>query len=251
MTTTDQPTIEFAGDHTPLLTIDPSVSYDIYRNVHKGIRNTMFSVTAELGRLDPDDLPACRAFAARFAELHEFLRHHAVHEDAHLDDAIEQSIPGYAASIGAAHVVLEVHIERVARLLAAADSATGKLRRDAFHAAYLELAAFVGEYLRHQDDEERVVMRALDATFSAETLAALDAAIVASIPPDLMGRFLAIMLPAMNVCDRCELLADIRAHAPTEAFAGIWAVASRVLTPRDYLQIATRLGLAVDGSVFA
>lgn len=65
-----------------------------------------------------------------------------------------------------------------------------------------------------------------------------------------MGACLSLMLPAMNLPDRCELLSDIRANAPVEVFAGIWALASQVLEPRDYLQVAHQLSLAVDGSVF-
>ena len=91
-------------------------------------------------------------------------------------------------------------------------------------------------------------MRALDAAFPADVLAQLDAAIVASIPPEILGQFLAIMLPGMNVLDRCELLSEIRANAPSEAFAGIWALAGQVLDTRDYITVAHRLDLAIDAS---
>jgi hypothetical protein len=229
--------------------IDRLVSYDIYRNVHKGIRVEMFAVATELGSLDPDDTAACRRFASRFRILELLLTKHAMHEDLHLESAIAEALGDRAAQLAVAHVMLESQVERIGRIVDAALTAAGPDRRAGLHMAYLELAAFVGAYLQHQDDEERIVMRALDAAFPTAALAQLDAAIVASISPEILGQFLAIMLPAMNVLDRCELLAEIRAHAPAEAFAGIWALARQVLNTRDYITVALRLEVAIDATL--
>ena len=230
--------------------IVPQVSYDIYRNIHKGIRMEMFAVTTDAGRLDPSDSAACARFAARFQGLVFVLVQHAKHEDEFLEPVIARIMGDHAAEITASHVVLEDQIQEIGAIVDAALAADGIDRRAGFHTVYLELAAFVASYLQHQDDEERVVMRALDAALPTAALAELDARIVASVAPEVMGACLSLMLPGMNLLDRCELLADIRAHAPAEAFAGVWALASQVLEPRDYLQVAHELSLAVDASVF-
>ena len=78
--------------------IDRPVSYDIYRNVHKGIRLEMFAVTTDLGSLDPDDVAACRCFASRFRALEELLTRHAMHEDGHLEEAIREALGDRALS---------------------------------------------------------------------------------------------------------------------------------------------------------
>jgi hypothetical protein len=168
-----------------------------------------------------------------------------MHEDVHLDRAIAEALGDHAAKLAAAHVALESDVERIGAIVDIALTAAGTDRRAALHMAYLELAAFVGAYLQHQDDEERIVMRALDATFPTEVLEHLDRDIVASIPPEVLGQFLAIMLPGMNVLDRCELLAN----APIEAFAGIWALAGQVLDARDYITIANRLDVVIDATL--
>jgi hypothetical protein len=67
---------------------------------------------------------------------------------------------------------------------------------------------------------------------------------VTDIPPDQMAAYLTIMLPAMNVEDRVELLSGMRAGAPPEAFAGVMALAGAVLPAADAVQLRTRLGLA-------
>jgi hypothetical protein len=114
---------------------------------------------------------------------------------------------------------------------------------------YLELAAFTSLYLQHQDDEERVVMRALDGALTFEEVLALHNQIIASVRPDVLMACLALMLPAVNLADRCELLGGMQASAPAEAFAAVWALAAQVLDTRAYLQTAGRLGLPVDASV--
>ena len=121
-------------------------------------------------------------------------------------------------------------------------------RRAGSHALYLELSAFTGSYLQHQDFEERVVMRLLAEHLDVVDLLALHEQILASVEPQVMGQCLTLMLPAINVVDRAEMLGGMRASAPAEVFAGVWALAADLLSTREYLATAARLGIAVDPS---
>jgi hypothetical protein len=128
--------------------------------------------------------------------------------------------------------------------LATTSAATeGPDARRLAHWLYLDLAAFAGTYLAHQDLEEREVMPALEAAVGVPTVVELHGAIIASIPPDEMAQSLALMLPAMNADDRTEMLEGIRATAPSDAFAGIVGLARSVLHPADFAQVADRLGV--------
>ncbi|MEZ5238255.1 MAG: hypothetical protein R2716_04710 [Microthrixaceae bacterium] len=60
-------------------------------------------------------------------------------------------------------------------------------QRSAAHALYLELAAFTGTYLAHQDLEERGVMPALEVAVGPEKVGEMFGAIVGSIPPEEMA----------------------------------------------------------------
>ena len=59
-----------------------------------------------------------------------------------------------------------------------------------------------------------------------------------------MATSLALMLPAMNIDDRTELLGGMQAGAPAEVFAGVWGLAGSVLAPADHRALGARLGLA-------
>jgi hypothetical protein len=111
------------------------------------------------------------------------------------------------------------------------------------HRLYLALGAFTSDYLEHQDVEERVVMPALEAAVGVEETIAIHQAILGAIPPDEMARALALMIPAMNLDDRAEMLGAMRGDAPAEVFEGVWGLAGSVLDPADHSALARRLGL--------
>jgi hypothetical protein len=109
---------------------------------------------------------------------------------------------------------------------------------------YIELASFTSVYLAHQDFEERQVMPALERAVGVDEVFALNQTIVESIPPDEMMRTLPLMLTAMNIDDRAEVLGGMQAGAPPEVFAGVWSLTRSVLTPGDLRDLGRRLGIS-------
>ena len=87
-------------------------------------------------------------------------------------------------------------------------------------------------------------MPALQAAVGLPRLLEIHGEILGSIPPEAMARSLALMLPAMNLDDRTELLGGMRASAPAAAFDQVWSLAGSVLQPFDHRALAVRLGLA-------
>jgi len=124
----------------------------------------------------------------------------------------------------------------------AMDAPDASVRDDAFR-VYMELASFTGAYLAHQDFEERDVMPALERAIGPDAVFALNQTIVASIPPDEMAKSLALMIPAMNVDDRAELLGGMQQGAPAEVFNGVWGLVKSVLVPADASALGRRLGI--------
>lgn len=86
-------------------------------------------------------------------------------------------------------------------------------------------------------------MPALEQAVGVDEVVAIHGAIISSIPPDEMARSLALMLPAMNIDNRAELLGGMRAGAPAEVFEGVWGLAGSVLDPSDLRALADRLDI--------
>ena len=237
MTVTDQPTVLEAPAFE-------RVAYDLYRDIHKGIRAELFAVTGEAGRLDPADRAGRHALAGHVQATVDLLVSHAEHEDVHIDPVLEGHRPDLNERIRADHLALDARLFDLVALAAENVDATATEQTGRGHRLYLDLAAFTGTYLAHQDLEERVVMPALAEAVGVEALLGINAAIVGSIPPEEMATSLALMLPAMNIEDRTELLGGMQAGAPPEVFEGVWGLAGSVLSPADHRELSIRLGLA-------
>jgi hypothetical protein len=220
------------------------VTFDAYRDIHKGIRAELFGVTAAVGRVDPGDRSALEMTAGRLRALVQLLISHAEHEDNFVQPYIEQHAPKLAEIVAQDHVRLE---QQLASLEILSDRMVGAIateRRRLAHRLYLGMASFTAAFMDHQAVEELEVNPALSIAIGPEKLLEIDQAIVASIPPDEMAHALALMLPAMNIDDRAELVGGIKGGAPAEVFAQVQALAQSVLAPSDYDALFARLDAA-------
>jgi len=219
------------------------VVFDIYRNIHKGVRSELFNVVGTAGRLDPADDCGVVALAEHVPELVSVLVAHAEHEDEFVQPVIERFQHSYAIEIAEAHPRLEAQMAELEVLAARASDACPDQVRLLTHRFYLGLASFTAEYLQHQEFEEFEVMVMLSQHLSFEELLTIDNAIVASIEPDMMARSASLMLPAMNIEDQTELYEGARAGVPPEVFQGMLMLAQSVLEPARYEALARRLGV--------
>jgi hypothetical protein len=220
------------------------VEFDIYRDIHKGIRNELFAVTSEVGAVDPADAPALAVTAERFRGLVRLLLSHAEHEEVFLQGLIEVHAPQLADAVVRDHRWLDAQMVQLEVLADRAAEGAGADQRLVVHKLYLGLASFTADYLGHQAFEELEISPELSIAMGPEELAAVNQAIVASIPPDEVEVALRLMLPAMNVEDRAEMLGGMQAGAPPEVFAGVMDLAGQVLGEQAYAATATRLGVA-------
>jgi hypothetical protein len=220
------------------------VSLDLYRDIHKGLRNGLFGVTLAAGQVDPGDRDAVAGVAGRWRELVALLIGHAEHEDEFMQPVMEVHVPSVAEVVAVVHPELEAQMAALEVLAERATDTCARDRRLAVHRMYLGFASFTATYLQHQEYEELHVMPALAEKIGFEETLAIHGAIVGSIPPDEMARAATLMLPAMNVEDRVELLGGVQAGAPPEVFAGTMGLTRSVVSPADYAQVAARLGVA-------
>jgi hypothetical protein len=221
------------------------VTFDLYRDIHKGIRGELFAITTTAGSLDPSDGCGRAALADHVSAMRRVLESHAEHEDGVIDPVLAQHLPELAAAITGDHHALEARFAWIVELSQHASAASAPVeQRRLGHLLYLELSGFTSAYLAHQVVEERVVMPALERAVGVEAVVAMHTAIISSIPPEELAMSLAFMLPAMNVDDRTEMLGGMRMSAPPEAFGAVVSLARSVLDPADFTPLAHRLDLA-------
>ena len=220
-----------------------NVTFDLYRDVHKAIRVELFSLTIEAGRLDPSDQVARQALADHVTWVVDWLAQHAHHEDTRIEPDLRRLLPDLAAVVHDDHAGFDTRCESLLELAADAVTATGTDRRRLGHRLYLDLASFCSAYLAHQDLEERLIMPCLEAALGVPRIVEIHHSILGSISPEDMATALALMIPAINIDDRVEMLGGIKADAPPEVFEGVWALAASTLAIGDLQILGSRLGL--------
>jgi hypothetical protein len=224
--------------------VDPAstLAFDAYRDIHKGIRAELFAVTASAGNTDPGDREGRAVLSAHVVEVIALLADHAHHEDTHLLPVLEEHLPVLFERNATEHTALETRLNRIADRAGAITDAEAGEQRARVHNLYLDLASFTGAYLAHQEFEERMVMPAVLDAIGVDGAFAVHTAIVSSIPPPTMAKGLAVMVPALNVEDRMELLSGIQHGAPPETFAAVWSLTRSVLSAADFRALAARMG---------
>ena len=223
------------------LEIEDFAAYDFYKDIHKALRLGLFTVTTTAGSLDASDNEARADVVGRVRDIAHILDSHAHHENVFVVPVLEEYAPELADVIHMVHPELDRRVEELRGLAAEVQVTGGTRARAAVHSLYLELASFTSAYLEHQNFEERRCMYALADAISVEELAAVEQAIVASVPPEDMPATLSLMFPAMNIDDRVEMLVGMRAGMPLPVFAGVLALAESVLTPETWKATTDRL----------
>lgn len=225
------------------MTTTAAPAVDPLRDIHKAIRAELFAVTTAAGRCDPVDDLDRRDVARQVRDLVEVLAIHAGHEDDHALPVLADLRPELAERLAADHLDLERGAAELVARASDLEAATDGHRRIA-HQLYLDLAAYAGAYLLHQDLEERAAVPLLLTALGPEQSAAIERAIAESIPEPVRVRTLAVMIPALNVEERVEVLAGMRAGMPAAAFDQVWGLAASVLPLADRTALAARLGIA-------
>jgi hypothetical protein len=219
------------------------VTFDLYKDIHKGIRHGLFGVTAALGNVDPSNDAAVEATTTRLHDLVRFLVSHHEHEDEYVQPWIDQYVPDVAAVIPAAHESIEHQLAEIEVLADQAVGARPTDRRKVLHRLYLGFTTFTSDFLAHMAFEEVAVMPELAQALGVDKLIEINNAIVSSIPPEDMAYALSLMVPAMNVDDRTEVFGGMKANAPAEVFNGVFAYVGTLIPADDYVQLKTRLGI--------
>lgn len=219
------------------------IPYNFYREVHKGLRHALFQLTTATGAADATDSSARDAVAEHVHRVIGMLNAHHNHEDTFIQPLIEERAPTLAPLVSEGHTESEADLVEI-------EMRTDKLTRttgnDAVVAAcelYGCLALFTARYLAHMGLEEGAVMTALRESTTVEDLFALDMAIRTSIAPPTMCEFLNVTMPAVNIDERTDILAGMRAGAPHEIFELFRAATQASLHADQYTAVAARLGL--------
>jgi hypothetical protein len=103
----------------------------------------------------------------------------------------------------------------------------------------------VAEQLEHMHAEEAQLNPLLWSLYTDAELREVEGRLVASLSPAETATALRWMLPALRPAERHGMLAALRATLPSEAFAGVLAIARHALGANAWTKLARALDLDV------
>ena len=231
-----------AIESTAFASVESSaLPYDFFREVHKGLRLALFTLTCDLGSTDYERPEARAETVRRVSETVALLQSHHGHEDTFIAPLLEQDHPRLRAIVDAGHAETEADLVEIGTLTQRLAEASGSDAVQAGLDLYRFFALFTAQYLAHMALEEGEVMASLRDTMSVGELFDVDMRLRGAVPPDTMCRFIAVMVPAMNSEERLAMFQGMRAGAPAEIFDRFLATALDALDPDDADALTRRL----------
>lgn len=200
---------------------------NLYRSIHKAIRAMLAHLIDRSSRTAFSDHEEVAALRRDLLDILDLLSSHADVEDRFVHPLLASVAPAVLERLERSHDEQEYLHRQLPDLLEAPGG----------HAFVLILTRYTAEQLVHMADEEDLAMPALQAAYDDARLGQVQAAILGSIPPPKMGRYLRWMLPALDPEERAHLLLGMRASAPPAAFAATMALCREVLDPQQYWQL--------------
>lgn len=215
--------------------------FDMYRLIHKALRAFMGDTLVAVGRMDADDDGDVAVTLEQARGLLSVLAVHLDDENRFVHTAMNARCPGSAERTAADHVEHEVALAEIERLIADVEGRRGSARAAGGLALYRRLGVFVAENYEHMDVEERDNNAVLWAHYTDEELHAIEAQILAAVPPASMAAAMRWMMPSLNHAERVAMLGGMRRGAPEAVYEGVLAIARGNLSARDWAKLESAL----------
>jgi hypothetical protein len=214
----------------------------MYRPIHKALRHMLFTTAGTLGIADFRDDGVAREAVGGLERTIMLLEAHAMHEEKHVHPQIKSKAPGVIARLEQDHQNDDKIYAELRRLSREAGNATGDRKAALGGEIYEKYNEFVGEYLGHMVLEEGEMQQVLWDNFTDDELGAIEGALMADVPPDLMAQFLPEICAGLNPDELSFMLGGLKAVAPPEMFAGVVQMAGKATPPQNWEKVRARIG---------
>ena len=217
----------------------------MYTDIHKGQRGRFFKISAQAGTIDYADQKSLDMFHDELTSFKEHMRLHAALEEKYVHPLLSERVPGGAKKLEEDHRNINQQFDDLVTHFNAIRSkpADFETRRELALEFYRAWNRFVSFYFMHINEEEESVQPTLWKLCTNEELANTFRTILASQKPNELKYNLEIMLPAMNLDERAKTINAARASAPPEMFQAVLKVAEQVLSPDEWADLKSKIGI--------
>lgn len=223
--------------------------YNIYYQVHKGLREMLYHTASLLQQTDFTNQEEAAGTIEQLKELIFLFDKHAHTEDHFILPAIVKHKPSAATLFEEEHVQDQELGNRMSILLHIFNSCTVEQEQlvaaGAIRSAFIEFMIF---NLQHMAKEEIKLNELLWKYYTDEELKNITVQIVAQLPPDVMGRYSTWMIRALNNTEITNWLKEIKNNAPDFIFSNMMELAEKELPANRWMQVQENM---TEGALLA
>ncbi len=218
---------------------------DLYVGIHKGQRDRFFQIMMKAGTMDYNDKDSLDRLYGKLTAFREHMRLHASLEEKFIHPLLSERVPGGARKLEEEHRAMHEQFDDIVAQFDGikSKSTESEMRRELILEFYRAWNRFISFYFSHINVEEENVQPTLWKICTDKELAEIFRAILASQNPEELKYNLQLMLPAMNLYERAEILNAGRASMPPQAFQVVLKLAEQVLNPDDWKALKSKIGI--------
>ncbi len=206
--------------------------HDIYTAIHKALRMRVFETANQLEQCDFSDPAERSAVLQHVRETIAYFEEHAGHEDRFVIPRLREANESLAERLEGAHQRLNQSASNVLRLAEALQAADTEVALERGSELCHAMNVYASQHLEHMNEEETLANAALWQVHGDEQLQQLTGTIQATIAPERMAQWMALMLPALNVHERIGIMGAMKANAPPEVFESMMHLGRQAVGPR-------------------
>ena len=215
-------------------------SYDF---PHKGLRNALSQLSLLAGKTNYSNQEEVEGLYNLGNDVFKILTIHAADENEVTLAELEARCRGCSQHDLDDHEKIHIVQNRLERLLLKIykDSRSGVDATENGEEFYLAFSEFLGGYLAHTAEEERVTQLLLWKHFTDEELASHREKIMAKNPPETLLTWFRFVIPAQNHDERVKLLTGFKKMAPLSFFYQGMDVIKQVLPVNEFNDLGIAL----------
>jgi Hemerythrin HHE cation binding domain len=211
--------------------------YNIFNQVHKGLRALLFETALQLQQTDFGTDEA-EAVVQQLQVLIDLFDRHAHTEDSFILPAVAAGTPEVIAAFEQEHKedhALGLHLRGLLTAFAHAVSSAEKTAiGSTLTQSFIDFMMF---NLGHMAKEENIINKALWKHYTDAELHGLTQQIVASIPPHAMAAYSTCMMRGLNNSEISTWLKEVKNNAPDFAFRSLMHTAETQLSSSRWQQV--------------
>lgn len=208
--------------------------YNVFNNIHKGLRTMLFSIQIKWQQTDFTSPEAAATITSLETVLY-YYDEHANHEDKFILLNIVQQEPKIAAALEEDHIVDHELSRKLRNMLSQLKEASSNEAKEAAAAAvFYALNEFIAFNLYHMNKEETILLPLLWKHFSDADVLSMEQRIIASINPEVLIEESRWMMRSINNPEIAAWLGDVKKGAPDFVYSSFVQMASEELATERF-----------------